>query len=108
MTEKVEWVVAGRVGDIPEDGAIPFDFGAETFAIYRTQSGYYATEGFCTHAASHLADGYVDGEVIECQMHQGRFDIRTGKPLSPPVTIALKTYSVRIDGDQILIGIPTP
>jgi 3-phenylpropionate/trans-cinnamate dioxygenase ferredoxin subunit len=107
MAEKLDWVAVGAVGDIPEEGVIAFDFGADTFAIYRTPSGYYATEGFCTHAASHLADGFVDGEVIECQMHQGRFDIRTGKALSPPVTVALKTYPVRIEGDRILIGIPT-
>ena len=106
MTEKLNWVVVGAIGDIPEDGVIGFDFGVDSYAVYRTKSGYYATEAFCTHEMVPLADGFVSGDVIECQMHQGRFDIRTGEALSPPVTVALKTFPVRIDGDRILIGLP--
>ena len=106
MSDDLNWVVAGDVDDIDEEDVMAFDFGPDIFAIYRTKSGYYATDGYCTHEMALLADGFVLGEEIECPLHQGRFDLRTGKPLCPPVSEALRTYPVRIDGDQILIGLP--
>jgi 3-phenylpropionate/trans-cinnamate dioxygenase ferredoxin subunit len=105
MSGELQWVVAATVGEIDLEDVKLFDFGAETYAIYRTKSGYYASDGFCTHEMAHLADGFVIGEVIECPLHQGRFDVRTGKALSPPVSEDLRTYPVRVDGDRILIGL---
>jgi 3-phenylpropionate/trans-cinnamate dioxygenase ferredoxin subunit len=43
---------------------------------------------------------------IECPLHQGRFDIPTGKPKSPPVCVHLKTYPVRIERGEVLLGVP--
>ena len=106
MAEEPNWIVACKVGDIEEEDVFPFDFGADSYAIYRTASGYHATDGFCTHELALLADGFVVGETIECPLHQGRFDVRTGKALSPPVSEALRTHPVRIEGGQILIGLP--
>jgi len=106
MADELNWVVAGQVGDLDEEDVMPFDFGAASYAIYRTKSGYYASDGYCTHEMALLADGFVIDEVIECPLHQGRFDVSTGKALSPPVSEALRTYPVRIDGGRILIGLP--
>ncbi len=57
-------------------------------------------------AAASLADGYMEGELIECPLHGGCFDIKTGKAMTPPVTDDIKTYEVKIDGDDVLVGVP--
>ncbi len=106
MADDLNWVVAAQVGDIDEEDVLAFDFGAESYAIYRTRSGYYASDAMCTHEMALLTDGFVLDEAIECPLHQGRFDVRTGRPLSPPVSEALRTYPVRVDGGRILIGLP--
>ncbi|TGP23413.1 non-heme iron oxygenase ferredoxin subunit [Mesorhizobium sp. M1D.F.Ca.ET.184.01.1.1] len=56
----------------------------------------YATAGVCTHAHAFLSEGYIDGQTIECPLHQGLFHIPTGTPLSPPVTERLKTYETKV------------
>jgi len=44
--------------------------------------------------------GYFDGDVIECPVHQGRFDVRTGRVLGAPASTPLRTYAVKVvDGD---------
>ncbi|WP_315982506.1 Rieske 2Fe-2S domain-containing protein [Aliamphritea spongicola] len=53
----------------------------------------------------HLEDGLVIGNVIECPLHQGRFEISSGKALSAPVCEDLVTYPVKVEGDQIYIQI---
>ena len=70
--------------------------GDRRLAIYDAQDGLYVTQSSCTHAGADLYDGYLDGTVIECPLHQGCFDIRDGRPLDAPVTRALQTYPVRV------------
>ena len=83
------------------------DWGRKEIAIYNLDGQFYATDDICTHAYASLADGYVEGELIECPLHGGCFDIKTGKAMTPPVTEDLKTYEVKIDGEQILVGVPS-
>jgi len=105
MSDDLNWVPVCAVDDIAEEGVIPFDFGRDSFCVYRTKSGFFATDGYCTHEAALLSDGAVIGEEIECPLHQGRFDIKSGKALSPPVSEALRTYPTRVEGGKVLIGL---
>jgi MocE subfamily Rieske [2Fe-2S] domain protein len=101
----IKWVVACQVDDIDEEDVVRFDHEGATFAVYRLAKGFHASDGFCTHEQAHLADGFVVNGEIECPLHQGRFDIVTGQPKSPPVCIKLRTHPVRVDGDRVMIGI---
>lgn len=105
MSHVVNWVPVCAADDIDEQDARRFDHRGETYAVYRTPSGYYATAGRCTHEQAHLADGLVLDEVIECPLHNGRFQIATGRALSPPACVNLDIYPVRVEGGQILIGL---
>jgi 3-phenylpropionate/trans-cinnamate dioxygenase ferredoxin subunit len=97
------WRLVGPAGDIDEEDVMRFDLGEETFAVYNTEDGFYATDGLCTHEHQHLADGLVIDDIIECPLHQGRFHIPTGKAKSAPVCIDLKTYAVKIVDGNIYI-----
>lgn len=99
-----EWVDACAVDDVEEEDLIRFDHGDRTLAIYRSrQSEYFCTDGLCTHEFVHLEDGLVIDNVIECPKHNGRFDYRTGEPLSPPVCVALNTYPVRTENGRVYV-----
>ena len=52
-----------------------------------------------------LEDGIVIGTVIECPLHQGRFEVTTGRALSAPVCVNLKTYPVKLEDDAVWIEI---
>ena len=101
-----EWVVACAAGDIDIEDVRRFDHGDRSFAIYRAPDGaYYATDGLCTHEQVHLADGLVMDTIIECPMHNGRFDYRSGAAKGSPVCVDLKTYPVKVEGGQVMVGI---
>lgn len=106
MSGGVSWVRACAAEEIDEEDVRRFDHGGRRYAIYRIRSGYYASEGRCTHERADLTKGFVVGEVIECPLHQGRFDICTGKALGAPVCVDLLTYPVRIEDGAVLIGLP--
>ena len=74
-------------------------------ALFRVGDQFYATDDTCTHAAASLADGYIDGDVVECPFHAAKFCIRTGAALSLPAREPLKTYAVKIEEGSVLVDI---
>ena len=94
------WHRVGPADELDVEDVMPFDFNGREYAIYHIIDGYFASDGMCTHEEELLADGIVIGNVIECPLHQGRFDVRNGKALSAPVCIDLQTFPVQIlEGD---------
>ena len=93
--------------DIDEEDVRRFDYGDRTYCVYHTPDGFFATDGFCTHEEQHLEDGIVIDNVIECPLHQGRFDVRSGKALSAPVCVDLNTYPVVIRDGGVHLRLET-
>jgi len=100
-----QWVAAGAFHDVDQEDVKRFDHDGRTFALYRVGGQIYASDGLCTHEQAPLCDGFVMEYVIECPKHNGRFDIRDGRPLRAPACIALKTYPAKVQGGQIFIEI---
>jgi ethylbenzene dioxygenase ferredoxin component len=78
-----------------------FEVGDVRLAVYNIGGKFYVTDDECTHAAASLADGVLDGDVIECAVHCGSFHVPTGEVRAPPCEIALRTYKVVLQGDDI-------
>lgn len=98
-----QWIKACKTDDIADEEAIRFDHGDQTFAIYRKDDEFFATDGLCTHEAVHLADGLVMDYTIECPKHSGTFDYRTGAAKGAPVCINLKTYKTKVESGDVFI-----
>ena len=92
------------VNDIDEEDVMRFDHGDNSLIIIHGPDGnFYATDGHCTHEMQHLSEGLVDEFEIECPLHFGAFDYRTGDPTVPPVCVALKTYPVTVEGEDVFV-----
>jgi 3-phenylpropionate/trans-cinnamate dioxygenase ferredoxin subunit len=97
------WTDAAAIADIDDEDVACFDHGGKTYALYHVDGEVYASDGLCTHEQVQLCDGLVMEHVIECPKHNGRFDIRNGKPLGAPVCVALQTYPARIEGGRVWV-----
>ena len=100
-----DWVAVARSDEIDVDDAKQVKVNGLCIALFNVAGKFYATSDICTHAHAFLTEGYVQDGTVECPLHQGVFDIVTGKALRPPVTENLKTYPLRLDGESILIKI---
>jgi naphthalene 1,2-dioxygenase system ferredoxin subunit len=75
-------------------------------ALYRLGDEVFATDALCTHGHASLCGGFVEPDgSIECPLHQGRFDIRTGRALCEPLERDLQTFAVRLEGGRVWIRI---
>lgn len=97
------WTDVVALADLARGDVTQVAFGKRSVALYDTAEGLFATAGHCSHAGAALVDGYLDGCLIECPLHQGCFDVRDGSPRGAPVTRALATYEVRVVGDRVQI-----
>ncbi len=100
-----ETVTVGRVEDVPEGrgATVELNDGKE-LALYHTRGRFYAVENFCPHRGAPIADGELAGEVVTCDWHGWRFDLRTGACLNRPDE-PLETYEVVIEDGWIKIKI---
>jgi len=100
------WIELGPTSLLEKEDVLRFDHAEKTYAVYRgADENIYATDGICTHGNTHLATGLVIGCQIECPKHNGRFDVRDGSPQRSPVCVALKTYPIKIENDQIFLNV---
>jgi nitrite reductase/ring-hydroxylating ferredoxin subunit len=91
--------------DVDWNGALKVETGDLTLAVFNVEGGFYVTDDACTHGPGSLSEGYLDGHVIECDFHNGAFDLRTGAVVTPPCMIPIRTYKVVVEGDDLLIEV---
>lgn len=107
MTDS-SYTKAAKAAEVAPGSVIRVEVAGRAIAIYNLDGVFYATDDICTHAYASLAEGFLEGEIIECPLHGATFSIRTGEALSAPATEPLATYPVRVDGDDILVAVPPP
>jgi nitrite reductase/ring-hydroxylating ferredoxin subunit len=91
--------------DIAPGTVKAFEVGDHRLAVYNIDGKFYVTDDECTHASASLADGILEGDVIECSLHFGAFHVPTGAVKSPPCSFALRTYKVVPQGDDIFVDL---
>ncbi len=100
------WVKACELSALKLGIALRFDHGDRTFVLICSPEGdLFCTDGLCTHEDAHLADGQINGEFIECPLHSGRFDYRTGEARRFPACENLRTYPVKLADDAVMADI---
>ena len=72
-------------------------------AVFNLDGEYFVTNDACTHGPGSLGEGFVDGEVVECNFHGGQFNIRTGEVVAPPCMEPVKTYRTRVENGMVVI-----
>lgn len=97
------WTKVANSADVPEDGTLLVQLDAEPVCLYNLSGKIFATHDTCTHGQASLADGFIEGEEIECPLHQGRFHIPTGKAVGVPCTEDIRSYAVKIEDGAVLI-----
>ncbi len=100
-----DWIDAAALDDLWPDSGTSVLMQGRDIALFRVGDAVYATDNLCTHGQARLCDGFVEGHEIECPLHQGRFDLRSGAATCEPALDAVKTYPVRIDGNRVYVSI---
>jgi nitrite reductase/ring-hydroxylating ferredoxin subunit len=101
------YYIVGNVDDLKPGEMMYVEVGPKEIPVclINLNGEYFALNDCCTHEDASLSDGEIVGDEIECPLHGGAFEIRTGKPANFPVVVPAETYKVRVVGDQIQLSL---
>ncbi len=103
MAREKTWQDRIAVAELEPGDVTPVAFQGRDLAVYDGTAGITVSHARCTHGAANLCDGYFDGRFIECPLHQGLFDARSGAAKSAPARVALRMIDCRVVGGTVQI-----
>ncbi len=98
-----------KLCDVSEVGPgemIPVEVdGVPPLAVYNVDGEFFVTSNVCTHAVAMLTDGYLEDDIVECPMHGGMFNVKTGEATHFPCEKPLETYEAHIQNGAVCVDI---
>jgi nitrite reductase/ring-hydroxylating ferredoxin subunit len=94
---KTDAVAVGEALRVEKDNLV--------LAVFNVDGEFYVTDDHCTHGPGSLSEGYIEGDVVECNFHNGAFNIRTGEVVLPPCMIPVKTYRTLVEDGTVYIEV---
>lgn len=91
--------------DVAPESVKAYEVGDKRLAVFNLDGQFYVTDDECTHASASLAEGMLEDGIIECCLHFGAFDVKTGEVKAPPCSFALRTYKVVLQGDDVYVDL---
>jgi biphenyl 2,3-dioxygenase ferredoxin subunit len=98
-------LVLCSTGDVAVGTAIKVERHGLELAVFNIEGEFYVTDDHCTHGPGSLSEGYIEGDIVECNFHQGQFNIRTGEVVLPPCFVPVKTYPVMVKDGKVTIEV---
>ena len=102
MSEGCQRVALCRKEEVETGKAIRIEKGAFVLAVFNLDGEFFVTDDACTHGPGSLSEGCIEGDTVECDFHNGVFNIRTGAVAAAPCMVPVKTYPVIIDADGMV------
>lgn len=102
------FVKVANTRDLAEGNMIAVEVEDTEILLVRLQGQYHAIGNVCSHADAWLDQGSLRPVTweVQCPLHQGCFDLRTGQPTAGPPYQPVPVYAVRVEGEDILVGLP--
>ncbi len=102
MTTRIKLCSAEEVA---AGSALRVETGDLVLAVFNVDGEFYVTDDNCTHGPGSLSEGYIEDDGVECNFHNGQFNIRTGEVVSPPCMVPVKTYPTVVEDGSVFIEV---
>jgi nitrite reductase/ring-hydroxylating ferredoxin subunit len=91
--------------DVAAGAALKVETADLVLAVFNMGGQFYVTDDACTHGPGSLSEGYIEDDVVECNFHNGQFNIRTGEVVAPPCMVPVKTYPAVVEDGGVYIEV---
>jgi NADPH-dependent 2,4-dienoyl-CoA reductase/sulfur reductase-like enzyme/nitrite reductase/ring-hydroxylating ferredoxin subunit len=99
--------VVAKTGDLADGQMKEVQVQDRTILLVRVGGEYKAYVAECPHHGAPLAEGLLHEGRLRCPWHQAVFDARSGELIEPPALDRLTHYEVRVEGDDVIVVIPS-
>ena len=106
MNLEAEPIHIGEIEDIDLGSVENFEHEEIDYAIFRLESGFFATQGHCNcQDQAFISEANVEGEELECASCSNIYSIVSGDPVSNDELIPLKIYDVSEENGNIYLNL---
>jgi len=98
-----EWVKVGSAGEVPDGEILSFSVGVRQVAIANVEGDLHGFDDYCTHQQCSLAEGDLDGTIVECPCHGSQFDVITGEAVQGPATEPVDVFEVKEEDGELRV-----
>ncbi len=102
----MSFVEIASVSELSAGRMKPAKVNGKSVLLANLSGSYFAIGNICTHMGCSLTNGTLNGEVVECQCHGSRFNVKTGKVVGGPAAVDEPSFSVKVVNGKILVSIP--
>ena len=103
MSAAVRRIELCQVSDVASGCALRVEAEGLVLAVFNVAGQFFVTDDACTHGPGSLSEGELEGDVVECNFHGGRFSVRTGEVVEPPCMVPVKTYTATVEGGRVFV-----
>jgi nitrite reductase/ring-hydroxylating ferredoxin subunit len=100
-----ELVTVAKTTELGSGQAKAVQVKGQTIALFNIGGTYYAIDDTCTHQGGPLSEGEVEGTTVTCPWHGAQFNLTSGAALTPPAPEGVKSYKVRVEGEEIQLEV---
>jgi nitrite reductase/ring-hydroxylating ferredoxin subunit len=98
-----DWVKVGSAGEVADGEMSSFSVGDRQVAVANVEGDLHAFDDVCTHQQCSLAEGDLDGVIVECACHGSQFDVTSGEAVGGPATDPVDVFEVREEGGDLQV-----
>jgi len=102
------WHDVGGTDEFIEEEPRAVEAAGISIAVFRVGDELFALHDLCTHERVPLSEGFVEDGCVECPLHQGLFDLRTGAARKAPCVTPVQAYPVQVAEGRVLIQVLPP
>jgi nitrite reductase/ring-hydroxylating ferredoxin subunit len=99
------WIKACTKDQLGNNEMFSFDYEDKHLLITNLGGKIFATDRTCTHQEADLSTGFLTEEGVRCPLHLSVFNLENGQPQNPPAELALKTYNIKIEQNEIYVEV---
>lgn len=91
-------------GDLREGDVLGVQVDGQPVVLVKLDGNVYALGSVCTHRQGDLGDGWLEGEMIRCPLHNSGFSVKTGEAVKPPARLPEPVYNVKVEDGHIWVS----
>jgi 3-phenylpropionate/trans-cinnamate dioxygenase ferredoxin subunit len=99
------FVFAAKLNQLPEGAIIEVTVEGRLLVLINCGGQIRCLDAICSHEEVSLAGGFCENNCIVCPAHGAMFDLDSGAVKAPPAVVPIKTYPIKIEGDNILVSL---
>ena len=106
MNDDLGLILIGQVEDIELECAEHFEYEGLDYSIFHLNSGFYATQAYCTcNQNGLLSEGNISNDEITCPICSESFSIVSGDPVGESDLTSIKTFEITVENNNLYLNI---